>query len=72
MRGIGSREQTKGGEIHNDGIARAGDDMAGGEKCRSEVGVVEVRHKSDICVREARGGMLYFSLYDNTRSCEWA
>ena len=62
MRGIGSREQTEGGEIHNGGIARAGDDMAGGEKCRSEVGVVEVRHKGDIRMRETRGGAVGFAL----------
>ena len=57
-------EQTEGGEIHNDGIARTGDDMAGGEQRRSEVGVAEVRHEGDIRMRETRGGALYFSLYD--------
>lgn len=62
--GIGTGEQTEGGEIHNSGVAAAGDDMAGREESRSEISIAEVRHEGDIRVRKRRGGAVGFALDD--------
>ena len=62
--GIGTGEQTEGGEIHNSGVAGAGDDMAGSEESRSEVGIAEVRDEGDVAACKRSGGSVGFALDD--------